>query len=69
MIQVKIRFVDGSLQEFTETSDFLLRLAELKEQGNEGKRLIDRLITDDWGVPPTFVEISNSEINLKIPYS
>ena len=35
MIRVTIRFVDGSLQEFTETKDFLLRLSELKEQGHD----------------------------------
>lgn len=69
MIQITIRFVDGSLQEFTETNEFLLRLSELKEQGYEGKGLIDRLITDDWGAPPVFVEIKGSEINLQIPYS
>jgi len=69
MIQVTIRFVDGSLQEFSETKEFLLRLAELKEQGYEDKELIDRLITDDWGAPPVFVEIKGSEINLQIPYS
>jgi len=69
MIQVTIRFVDGSLQEFTETNEFLLRLSELKEQGYEGKGLIDSLITDDWGAPPVFVEIKGSEINLQIPYN
>ncbi len=69
MIKVTIRFVDGSLQEFSETKEFLSRLAELKEQGYEDKELIDRLITDDWGAPPVFVEIKGSEINLQIPYS
>lgn len=69
MIQVKIRFVDGSFQEFTETNEFLLRLSELKDQGYEGKGLIDKLITDDWSAPPVFVEIMDSEINEKIPYT
>ena len=69
MIQVTIRFVDGSLQEVTETKDFLLRLSELKEQGYEGKDLINRLITDDWGAPPVFVQIKGSGIDLQIPYS
>ena len=68
MIQITIRCVDGSLQEFTETKEFLLRLSELKDQGYEGKSLIDRLITDDWAAPPVFVEVKGSEINLKIPY-
>ncbi|MEA3487387.1 MAG: hypothetical protein U9R20_06995 [Thermodesulfobacteriota bacterium] len=69
MIQVTIRFVDGSLHEFTETKDFLLRLSDLKEQGYEGKDLVNRLITDDWSVPPLFVQIKDSEIDLQIPYS
>jgi len=69
MIRVTIRFVDGSLQEYTETKDFLLRLSELKEQGYEGKDLVNRLITDDWGAPPVFVQIKGSEIDLQIPYS
>lgn len=69
MIRVTIRFVDGSLQEFTETKSFLLRLAELKEQGYEGKNLVNELITDDWGTPPLFVQIMGSGIDFQIPYS
>ena len=69
MIHVTIRFVDGSLQEFTESKDFSLRLSELKGQGYEGKDLVDRLIADDWGAPPVSVQIKGSGIDLQIPYS
>jgi hypothetical protein len=69
MIQVTIRFVDGSLQEFTETKDFLLRFTDLKEQGYEGKDLVNELISDDWSAPPIFVQIKGSGIDFQIPYS
>lgn len=73
MIRITIRFVDGGLQEFTESSDFLYRLTKLQDQGYEGKELINNLITDDWGPPPLSVQINGknpngSKIDLLIPY-
>ena len=74
MIQVSIRFVDGSFQEYSESSDFLSKLTELQNQGYEGRELINALITDDWGAPPLSVQIKGkrpdeSEVDLQIPYN
>jgi hypothetical protein len=73
MVQVSIRFVDGGFQEYSESSDFLLRLTELQNQGHEGRALINALISDDWGAPPLCVQIkgkglNGSEIDLQITY-
>jgi hypothetical protein len=74
MIQVSISLVDGGLQEFEEGDSFVERLNELKTQGYEGKSLFHELITDDWGAPPVYVQISGktsqgTEINERIPYN
>ena len=74
MVQVSIRFVDGGFQEYSESSDFLSRLTELQNQGYEGRKLINALISDDWGAPPLSVQIkgkgpNGSEIDLQIPYN
>ena len=74
MIQVSISFTDGDFQEYAESSDFLSRLTELQNQGYEGKKLINALISDDWGAPPLVVQIkgrvpNGSEIDLQIPYN
>lgn len=74
MVQVTIRFVDRSLQEYSESSDIGSRALELQKQGYEGKELINALISDDWGPPPSSVHIkgklpNGSEIDLQIPYN
>jgi hypothetical protein len=48
-IIVRAYLVDGSLQEFSFGIDFLERLKYLKSAGYRGRRLINKLITDDWG--------------------
>ena len=73
-IKVSIRLADGGLQEFKRGSDFLQELRSLQSQGFSGKQLVHRLLTDDWGAPPTVIEISgkNSEgknFEIRIPYA
>lgn len=50
--------VDGSQQLIEGESDDLRRFRDLTAQGYTGRRLLDELITDDWGAPPAFVVIS-----------
>lgn len=74
MIQVSIKLVDDGLQEYTEGDDFVVRLDTLRNQGYEGKELVHELITDDWGAPPVYVDITGTTskgtiINVRIPYS
>jgi hypothetical protein len=74
MINVTIRFVDGSLKEFKKDDSFLAQLKALQNEGYEGKQLINELITDDWGPPPVIIEIKGkktdgSSVNLTIPYN
>ncbi len=61
MITVSIRFVDGSMQEFSESADFLSTLTELQNQGYKGKELIHELLSDDWGAPPLSVQIKGTK--------
>jgi hypothetical protein len=73
-IKVLIRSVDGGLQERDEGPTFLQKLHSLQSQGFTGKQLIHHLITDDWGAPPTVVEISGKDSDGKnfeilIPYA
>jgi hypothetical protein len=73
-IKISIRLVDGGLQEFPESSEFLHKLRSLQSQGLTGKQLIHRLISDDWGAPPTVVEISGKDsdgknFEIRIPYA
>ena len=49
MAKFSVGFVDGGKQDYEEDRTILARLLELKSQGLDGKRLIDALITDDWG--------------------
>ncbi|MCW8825452.1 MAG: hypothetical protein OQK78_03410 [Gammaproteobacteria bacterium] len=74
MIRVTARLVDGGVQEFTEGDSFITRLHLLQKSGYEGKELVHELITDDWGAPPVYVEITGTtsegeNINARIPYS
>lgn len=73
-IKVSIRLVDGGLQEFDESPAFLQKLHSLQSQGFTGKQLIHHLITDDWGAPPTAVEVSGKDsdgkdFEIRIPYA
>ncbi len=73
-IRVLIRLVDGGLQEFDESPAFLQKLRSLQSQGFTGKQLIHHLITDDWGAPPTVVEIlgkdsDDKSFEIRIPYT
>lgn len=73
MIRVIIRFVDGGIQEFDEGLSFLKKLSDLKKIGYDGKDLIHALLTDDWGPPPSHINIkgkseTGKKIDITIPY-
>lgn len=57
-LQVVISHVDGSRSEWHEPPSLLGRMRSLQRDGYTGKRLIDRLLTDDWGPPPSVVRIT-----------
>lgn len=70
---VSARLVDGGLYEFEAEAELLVRLQQLQAEGIAGKQLIHRLITDDWGAPPTFIDITGSApdgsvVDVRIPY-
>ncbi|HWP20272.1 MAG TPA: hypothetical protein VNO84_14175 [Burkholderiaceae bacterium] len=56
-VVVFAQLVDGSAQEFEAGAELPAQLRNLRSMGLEGKQLIHKLITDDWGPPPRFVEI------------
>lgn len=51
MINVTIRFVDGSLQEFEEDDNFLAKLNALQNAGYKGKQLFNKLQTIGGRLP------------------
>ena len=56
-INALIRYVDGSASNHPVDDAELDRLAELEASGLSGRELIDAWITDDWGPPPTDIEV------------
>lgn len=73
-VRVSIRFVDGGLQDYLEGPDFLSKLRLLQSQGVAGKQLVHELIGDDFGAPPSGVEVWGKDkdgqgFSIKIPYS
>jgi hypothetical protein len=73
MVNISIYFVDGSMSEYEENDLFILQLRKLQNNGFQGKSLINTLISDDWGAPPSSVILKGklsdgSEINESIRY-
>ena len=72
-VVVFAQLVDGSVMEYDADSDLLTRLKQLTNEGYEGKHLVHKLLTDDWGPPPRYVEIRECDSdgksrNTRIPY-
>ncbi len=71
-ITITVRHVDGSMSEFEMPGSLLADLRRLRGEGYEGRRLIHALLTDDWGPPPRFVDISGEvdgrAVAERIPY-
>jgi hypothetical protein len=68
MVKIKIYYVDGSYNEFEENELILKDLEELEKYGYTGKALLDKLITDDWGVPPSSITFIYNSIEKTISY-
>lgn len=72
-LRVITRHVDGSMGKFDAGQELLAALRDLQAQGLEGKQLIHQLLTDDWGAPPVFIDITGidetgSAVEVRIPY-
>ncbi|HEY4306545.1 MAG TPA: hypothetical protein VGM82_18865 [Gemmatimonadaceae bacterium] len=72
-IQVAISYVDGGYSEQDYDASIVTRLRELQAKGLTGKRLVDRLLTDDWAAPPTIVELKGvapdgSAVDIRLAY-
>lgn len=57
-VNVTIEFVDGSRSEAQYGPALMERYSELLAQGLGGRRLVNELLTDDWGPPPTSVTLA-----------
>lgn len=66
MFQVSAHLVDGSLLDMGSVPAASLR--RLQAEGYEGRALIHALITDDWGAPPRFIELTRLGERIRIPY-
>lgn len=64
-VTVSIRLMDGGFHQYTTGPEILEELKSLQQRGFSGKPLIDNLITDDWGAPPTSVTISGTDTDGK----
>ena len=58
LLNVRVSLVSGADQEWSEKESILRKLKKLRDEGYKGRHLIDTLITDDWGAPPVYVEIT-----------
>ena len=74
MITVSVRLSDGGLDSTLQAPEFLVRLLSLQACGFEGKRLIRRLLVDDWRrSKPTVVRVfgtgpDGQRVDIDIPY-
>ena len=73
MITVRTFYIDGSASEDTTDESIIEQLIHLKNLGYEGKELVHHLLSDDFGAPPTSINISGklkngTEINETIYY-
>ena len=66
MFTVRAHLVDGSLLDMGSVS--AAQLHRLQAEGYEGRALIHALLTDDWGAPPRFVELTRLGERVVIPY-
>lgn len=60
-MKVSAKLVDGGLLEYHIDAGVVERLRKLERAGYEGKQLINKLLTDDWGAPPVTVTISGAD--------
>jgi hypothetical protein len=72
-VVVFAQLVDGSVMEYEADADLPKRLEQLRSEGYEGKHLVHKLLTDDWGPPPKYLEIRDRgpdgiPRNTRIPY-
>jgi hypothetical protein len=67
--KITMSFVDGAYQEFV-GDHYVRRYHELTALGYTGRRMIEALFGDDWGAPPRFAEVvdSDGKIIAKIVY-
>jgi len=60
MIKISASLVDGSAQDWTDSDAIYHRYIEFRDQGYEGRELVDRFLTDDWGAPPLNIELTGT---------
>jgi hypothetical protein len=73
VITVSVRLSDGGLDAIRLGPEFLVQLQALQARGLEGKRLVDKILTDDWRQSePTMVRIygvgpDGQSVDIQIP--
>ena len=75
ILRLEVHTVDGGLLDIPEYNPdtFMKRLKALRQAGLTGKQLVNELITDDWGAPPSVVVVKGrftdgEEFNFTLPY-
>ena len=56
MVHAEARLRNGGLAEFDLPDNTMQRIEQLRRDGITERGIIQKLITDDWGCPPRFVE-------------
>ena len=64
-VNVTIEFVDGSRSEAQYGPALMDRYRELLAQKLDGRRLVNELLTDDWGTPPTSLTLAGIAADAK----
>lgn len=56
MVRANAHLRDGGLAEFDLPDSTLQRIEQLRRDEFSDRQIIQKLITDDWGAPPVYVE-------------
>lgn len=68
MVKMIAHLVDGGLWESDFAEDILREAARLRQEGLGDRAIIHKIITDDWGAKPIYVELVSADTRLRLVY-
>lgn len=60
LVKVHVRVVNGRAWDFEMPWSFVVQARAMQARGVEDWRIVNELITDDWGAPPLVVEVTGT---------
>lgn len=70
MVLAKIYLVDGGYMELDLPDSTLATIARMRHEEHNEREIIQRVITDDWGAPPKYVDFvpSSGAATIRLSY-